>query len=181
MRFYLPTLTLALITLLPTVCFSDAAVRVKQVEDGDTLLVVLNGADTRVQINGIDAPEDKENAKFKLDLTKTGFTAETLKDLGLTATAFLKRTLEDQSEIVLQGDLSVKDKYGRIPAKVLFKDQDIAELMVKQGFAVPLASEHIDNAYFKKLDRLERFSRKSLNGLWKSHSETMHQWYDRTR
>ncbi|MEJ1343607.1 MAG: hypothetical protein RPU14_16295, partial [Candidatus Sedimenticola sp. (ex Thyasira tokunagai)] len=40
------------------------------VEDGDTLVVKIKGEEKRVQLLGIDAPEDVENPKFTKDLQR---------------------------------------------------------------------------------------------------------------
>ena len=59
--------------------------------------------------------------------------------------------------------------------------------MVQDGYAIPLPPkqpmpEILDTAFLERLDRLERFSSKSQNGLWgEPYREVMHNWYDRTR
>ena len=60
-----------------------------QVEDGDTLLITFPDGVRRVQLSGIDAPEDKENPKFAVDLKRTALAKDTLLELGATATGHL--------------------------------------------------------------------------------------------
>lgn len=43
-----------------------------EIEDGDTLVAVIGGSRERLQLAGIDAPEDSDNAKLQRDLTRTG-------------------------------------------------------------------------------------------------------------
>ena len=153
-----------------------------EVEDGDTLLLVINGESVRVQLLGIDAPEDTENPKFKLDLKNTGMEPSQLMQLGVAATGHLNSLLSVGENLTIQGELREKDRYGRIPAIVSnAAGRSLSEAMVQDGYAIALAPTEQDYAYGKRLDRLERFSRKSNNGLWGSHTELFRNWYDRTR
>ena len=51
---------------------------VKAVEDGDTLVVVAENQDVRIQLLGIDAPEDVPNPKLQKDLERTKLAEEVL-------------------------------------------------------------------------------------------------------
>jgi len=155
------------------------------VEDGDTVVIDVDGQPLRIQLVGIDAPERIENPKFNLDLEKTGLDKAVLLSLGEAATQHLQTLLPTGEEVTLQGDLSKKDKYGRIPAQVFnAAGKSVSEAMVQDGFAIPLTKSSLPEkpGFMRRLDRLERFSSKSQNGLWGGNSrETMHNWYDRTR
>ncbi len=161
----------------------SAAYAVQQVEDGDTLLIDINGQSQRVQLLGIDAPENSENPKFMLDSEVTGLSKEQLLQLGVAATEYLQKLAPVGSDVTIKGDLNKKDKYGRLPAVVINAEgRPLPEAMVQDGYAIPLQQQAEDEeVYMRRLDRLERFSRKSQNGLWGNQSETMHNWYDRTR
>ena len=153
-----------------------------EVEDGDTLIVEIEGRAERVQLLGIDAPENTENAKFTLDLQKTGFDPATLLGLGNAAAQYLQSLAPAGEALELQADLQQKDRYGRIPARVFISSgRDLAEEMILGGYAVALPVESMEPAYAERFDRLERFARKKGNGLWGSDAQTMNDWYVRTR
>jgi len=153
-----------------------------EVEDGDTLLLDIEGEPVRVQLLGIDAPEDADNPKFKLDLENTGMAYDELKQLGLASSEHLKSLLIVGEKVSIQGSLREKDRYGRIPAVIdNAAGRSLPEAMVQDGYAIALPVTKRDFSYNKRLDRLERFSRKSNNGLWGSHHESFRKWYDRTR
>ncbi len=153
-----------------------------EVEDGDTLLLEIGGESVRVQLLGIDAPEDAENPKFKLDLEKTGMQHKQLKQLGSAATGHLQSLVTPGEMVTIQGDIREKDRYGRVPAIVSNTGgRVLPDAMVQDGYAIALVPTEQDYAYGRRLDRLERFSRKSNNGLWGTHPEEFRNWYDRTR
>lgn len=153
-----------------------------EVEDGDTLLLEIEGKPVRVQLLGIDAPEDTENPKFKLDLEKTELEYEQLKQLGTASTGHLKTLISIGEMLTIQGEVRAVDRYGRVPAIVSnAAGRALPESMVRDGYAIALEPTQQDYSYGRRLDRLERFSRKSNNGLWGSYPEIFRNWYDRTR
>ncbi len=155
---------------------------VLDIEDGDTLLLEIEGQSVRAQLLGIDAPEDADNPKFRLDLKNTEMDAEQLKQLGMAATLHLKSLIAIGESVTMQGALREKDRYGRIPVIIdNMAGRTLSEAMVQDGYAIALPPTEQDYAYGRRLDRLERFSRKSSNGLWGSHPDTFRNWYDRTR
>jgi len=155
---------------------------VEAVEDGDTLVLKMDGKATRVQILGIDAPESSQNAKFKLDLKNTGLNEATLLELGEASTAYMQSLLTTGEQVSIQGELRAADRYGRIPAIVKnAADKDLGETMVLEGYAVMLDGTQQDREYIQRFGRIERIARKSNKGLWGSHREPFRLWYDRTR
>lgn len=162
---------------------ADLSYPLENIEDGDTLVLSIKGESVRVQLLGIDAPEDTHNPKFKSDLSKTEIEAEELLGLGKAATEHM-RTLVTQGDMVMvQGSLRAADRYGRTPAILSNAEgRNLSEAMVQDGFAiVMLLSSGDDEDFMRRLDRLERFSRKSNNGLWGRYPELSRNWYDRTR
>ncbi len=142
-----------------------------EVEDGDTLLVMLNGAPTRIQLAGIDAPEDRPNPKFNLDRKRTRLPAETLLELGRKATLHLRELAPPGSTLILEGDLHEKDKYGRIAATVRTTDgRALNERMVADGFARASGQP----AY----QPLQEQAVKEKRGLWGSDPEAAHAWWE---
>lgn len=180
------TLLLGLLVLCVTTGMStaqaDSSYPLEQIEDGDTLVLSIAGESVRVQLLGIDAPEDTDNPKFKSDLSKTQIDAEELVLLGKAATDHMGTLVKQGEKITVQGGLRAVDRYGRTPAILSNTGgRVLSEAMVQDGFAIALPASETDQAFMRRLDRLERFARKSNNGLWGRYPQLSRNWYDRTR
>jgi endonuclease YncB( thermonuclease family) len=181
-----PFFLVALLLLLNTlpVLAENTACTVQSIKDGDTLIVEINGTTEQIQLLGIDAPENTENPKLELDLQQTGMTKAQLLEIGDAATRYLQTLVAEGDSITLEGNITRKDRYGRIPAKVINAEGSIlGESMVRGGYAIVLPLDRFpdEQEYMFRLDRLERYSRQSNNGLWGSHQEIVRPWYERTR
>ncbi len=140
---------------------------IEGVEDGDTLLARLNGRPERLQLAGIDAPEDTDNAKLKRDIKVTGLDARTLLALGRDATAHLRSLVQKGDRLSISGNLGQRDRYGRIP--VVAADQagrSINEAMVKDGYAVVTRFDSIAPELKARLETLESKAIADQRGLW---------------
>lgn len=164
------TLILTFFLLVAAGARSEALeVRVVEVEDGDTLLVMLEGKPARIQLAGIDAPEDRPNPKFNLDLKRTGLPAETLLELGRHATAHLRGLAPPGTTVLLEGDLAARDKYGRIALEVKLPDgRSLNEAMVADGYARALHAP----AYVP----LQEEAVKSGRGIWGEAPDAARSW-----
>jgi len=153
-----------------------------QVEDGDTLVIEVSGSPTRVQLLGIDAPEDVVNPKLKRDATRTGKSEEILLELGRQATRHLQRLVASATEIDIKGDLKHRDKYGRVPVVAFLPEEQgsLNSAMVQQGYAITLSSYTPGNQTEPGLRQLEQQAREEAAGLWKSNPELMQSWSGRT-
>lgn len=175
-------LALCLNPIISPAATTEGSFPLFEVEDGDTLVFEINGKNERIQLTGIDAPEDTENPKFKLDLKKTSMSEAQLLSLGRAATEHIGALLADSQALTLRADFASKDRYGRIPAIVLDANgKSVAEQMVLDGYAVALPTPNMDTDQIERLERMERFSRQAGNGLWQTHAVEMRNWYDRTR
>ncbi len=152
-----------------------------KVEDGDTLVIDLDGDPTRIQLLGIDAPEDVFNPKLKRDVQRTGKTEDSLLDLGRRATSHLQHLVAPGTKIIVEGDLKRKDKYGRIPVTVSRPGgaYSLNEMMVQQGYAIMLGSYSIDSREKTALLQFEKQARTGRIGLWESNPELMEAWSGR--
>ncbi len=151
---------------------------VENIEDGDTITIIdLDGESQRIQLSGIDAPEDTDNAKLELDIKKKGLPKEALLEIGELATGFLKSEMAAGQKVTLQGDLSKRDKYGRIPAIVINeKGESLNLLMVREGYAILLTRYPLKESFKAALEEAQQHARSSKNGLWGSHPEVMAKW-----
>jgi micrococcal nuclease len=145
-----------------------------RVEDGDTLVVVLDGKEERVQLAGIDAPEDADNPKLKKDLERTGLEQEALLTLGRAATEKLSALVRDSAELRLNLDSENRDRYGRLTATI---DTDeggsLNQAMVADGYAIALPSG--DETANADLKTLEQQARQAGRGLW-GNSPAAERW-----
>ena len=79
-----------------------------RVVDGDTIVVEIDGEETKVRLIGINTPESVASAEY---LEKTG--KENTEE-GAQASDWVKEFLMDYPTLYLQKDTSETDKYGRL-------------------------------------------------------------------
>jgi len=145
---------------------ADGWHRIKALEDGDTLMVSANGEDLRVQLLGIDAPEDTINPKLERDLQRTGLEAESLLRLGRLATAHL-RQLVGEGEIKMQGDLNARDRYGRVPMVVLNKEgRSLNDAMLEDGYAMVAGRTSAGLSDIQRWQQMEQSAVTEKRGIW---------------
>jgi micrococcal nuclease len=107
-----------------------------RVIDGDSLVIDVPDwpapfRPARVRVDGINAPESRRG--------KGGAKCEIERDLGKQVNAWLRERLPKGSPVTLIWE-GKREKYGRLLGKVLMPDgQDIAEAIVKAGYAVNYA------------------------------------------
>ena len=140
---------------------------IEQVEDGDTVVARIDGKAERLQLIGIDAPEDTDNAKLQRDQKVTGLSAERLLVMGAQASQHLRSLLPVGTAVLLTGNLKQRDRYGRIPV-VLHADGggSINEAMVADGYAVVLGRYPLDAKLKARLQALESVAIAGNKGLW---------------
>jgi len=152
---------------------------VESVEDGDTLVIQYKGKSQRVQLIGINAPEDTQNPKLNLDSKSKKITKADLLAIGKLATDHLKTLIKAGDEVTLEGNLTQKDKYNRLPAIVLTeKNESLNHSMVTDGYALLLTRFPLDDDLKNSLEQAQKKAQSDKNGLWGSHSELMGKWSD---
>ena len=136
-----------------------------EVEDGDTLRVTLGGEIKRVQLVGIDAPEDRENPKFMADKKRTGLDFNTLLSLGIMASDYLRKQLSREESFKLHYQPERVDRYGRMPGELMTQEGlSINKQMVIDGYAIPTKSESTSG--LQDYAGLQEQSRQKRAGLW---------------
>ena len=177
--YNLPMPLLALLMLLFSFTAQGAGVTavIEQVEDGDTVVARIEGKSQRLQLVGIDAPEDSDNAKLQRDLQVTGLQTRVLLQMGEQATRHLRSLLAPAQEVRISGELHRRDRYGRIPV-VLYAagEQSINEVMVGDGYAVVLRRYPLDARLKTRLEALEAEAIAGRRGLWGPHRESAAAW-----
>ena len=174
------TFWLLLFLSLPlTACSKDTGYIVEKIEDGDTIVINYKDKSQRVQLIGIDAPEDTQNPKLNVDSKRKNIGKKVLLELGKEATKHLKILVEAGQRVSLLGNLTQKDKYDRLPAVVINnKGESLNQKMVEAGYALLLTRFPIDDDFKKKLEEAQKKAKKEKKGLWKSHPELMKKWSD---
>ncbi len=175
------------VLLLGAGCLCMAAVaaegqryKLQKIEDGDTLVVELAGGPERIQLAGIDAPEDTPNPKLQRDAQRTGLSEDVLLSIGDVSTSHLKRLVSPGQQVMLSGNLNRRDKYGRI-SLVVMDDQgnSLNEKMVADGYAVVLNRYPLDSAFRDQLKQKESEAIKQKRGLWGEYREIAMRWGNR--
>ena len=174
----------ALISLLfgafPVSAAETRAIVIDKVEDGDTILAHLNGKPERLQLIGIDAPEDTDNAKLQRDLKVTGLDVQILLSLGHDATTHLRSLVQQGDSLRVSGLFDQRDRYGRIP--VVAVDQagrSLNELMVQEGYAIAMRRGEIEVELKARLQTLESEAIAERRGLWGKAHEAALAWSGR--
>ena len=145
---------------------ADGWHRIKALEDGDTLVVSANGEDLRIQLLGIDAPEDTVNPKLERDLQRTGLEAESLLSLGTQSTTHLQQ-LVGAGEIRMQGDLGARDRYGRVPMVVLNKEgRSLNDAMLEDGYAMVAGRTSAAASNIQRWQQMEQSAVSEKRGIW---------------
>ncbi len=161
-------------------CSKESSYTVEEIEDGDTITVDFNGQSQRIQLSGIDAPENTENAKFNLDIKVKGLTKNALLKLGEKSTQYLKSQLTIGDQVILQGNLRQADKYGRIPAIVMTEKGESLNLkMVQEGYAVLLKRFPLEEEFKLSLEKVQQQAILNKKGLWGTDTELTTKWSGR--
>lgn len=150
---------------------------VQAVEDGDTLVILVDGLPTRVQLRDIDAPEDVDNPKLRRDIERTGLDAQSLQLIGSAATQHLHALIGEGQVLNFEGDLNQHDRYGRVPVEVVDANgRSINEAMVKDGYAIAIKRGASSAARYAQLVAAARQAQQAGRGLWQEAAETFRLW-----
>ena len=125
---------------------------VVHVVDGDTIDVQFNdGRKERVRMLLIDTPETKH--------PRLG-----VQPFGPEASAFTKESLSEK-KVVLEMDVSERDKYGRILAYVWLENENFNRKLLEQGLA-RVAIFPPDIKYVDEFEKVQEQARQSKRGIW---------------
>ena len=147
-----------------------------QVEDGDTLILQIDGETQRIQLIGIDAPEDVENPKLKVDIARTKLTSEKLLALGEVATQQLRFLINNNAPFILHYNPDKRDRYGRLPGDIVNSTgQSMSVLMINNGYAI-VTIRSTDTDLIQRLKPLQQKAMDEGKGLWGLNSEDSRLW-----
>lgn len=145
-------------------------------QDGDTVLILINGKNERIQLAGIDAPEDVDNPKLQVDLKRTALDKSQLLKLGRIATEQLRFLLQTQPPYVLYYDPHQRDRYGRIPANIVnAAGASVAAQMVANGYAI-VNRRAASASLISHLLPLQQSAMRKKRGLWGLYGNITRRW-----
>ena len=138
-------LIIFLLILYSSVSFSEKIIEGKAIIiDGDTIHIGKN----KIRLHGIDAPEIKQTCKIK----------DKIWNCGIESSLALKKLILDNNVSCEVADI---DRYKRYIAECFINNQNINELMVRNGWAI---------AYrYYSLDFIddEEIAKNNKAGIWK--------------
>lgn len=148
---YLVLIVLSLALLGPPAQAGSALpeARIVEVNDGDTVVIRMDGRTYRTRLIGIDAPEMGQ------------------KTWGKKAKKHLRELIKGSDGMVrVETDVTKYDKYDRLLAYLWLDDKTlINELMLRDGFAVLFTiqpnSKHVD-----RLKKAQYAARENRSGIW---------------
>jgi micrococcal nuclease len=142
-------------------------VTVIKIIDGDTLWVRYGGQREKVRLIGIDTPENKVNAKAKMDAEKTGQDVETIITMGKRATNYVSSLVKPGHKVTIEFDVQQMDRYGMLLGYVyLSNGKMLNEEIVKAGYANVMTMSPNFKYKDKFLNALKE-AREKKWGLWK--------------
>ena len=134
-------------TSAPDTVNDDGTVTVASVTDGDTLVVVVAGAEEPLRLIGINTPEGGECLADEAASRLTELVAG--------------------GSIRLSSDVSDRDQYGRLLRYVYVGDVFVNEVLVREGWAIARRYEP-DTAMADRLDAAQAAAQTDGVGMWAS-------------
>ena len=144
-----------MLTPMPVDVALYGAYEVVRVSDGDTIVVDINGTDTKIRLIGIDTPESVHPDKDKN--TKEG----------KVASDWVKELLQDKS-VYLEYDVDIQDHYNRTLAYVYLDEQTmLQEELLKNGLATVYTVQP-NSKYSDEFFKIQKTARENNIGFWET-------------
>ena len=137
-------------------------VRFNKCIDGDTSVLSIDGEVKKIRFLAVDTPETKHPTKGE-------------EPFGKEASNFTCSSLKKASEISLEYEKDMTDKYDRILAWVFVDGELLQSKLIKKGYA-KVAYLYGDYKYTDDLRRLESVAKKEKVGIWGDYKEDYSQY-----
>lgn len=127
--------------------------RVTQFDDGDTIIVDMNGVEEKVRFIGVDTPETKDPRK-------------PVQCFGKAASQFTKNLI-GQNPVKLEADPTNtnRDRYNRLLRYVYLPDGTLVNLeIIKQGYGFAYVSFPVQK--LEEFRAAQKEAREANRGLW---------------
>lgn len=136
---------------------------VTRVIDGDTMVVMLNGAEKKVRLLGVDTPEKKSRHTR----------AEPMNE---TATRRAKELAENRTVTLVFGGKDKMDKYGRLLAYVILPDgRSLNEILINEGLAT--VYRWFEYSEKRRYIAMEAGARAACKGVWRLKEPSCKRWW----
>lgn len=140
---------------------------VARIVDGDTIKVNYKGRGESVRLVGVDTPESKANKKAKKDAERTRRDVSTITAMGKAAANFTGSLVKPGDKVLVEFDVRVRDKYGRLLAYIYLPDgKMLNEEIVRAGYAT-IMTYPPNVKYEERFLKAYREARDSKRGLWR--------------
>ncbi len=150
LKFILPLCVLTLSTCADQPEPGIATVR--KVIDGDTIELRIGTSNETVRLLGIDTPETIHPSK-------------PVECFGPEASARTKQLLPQGTKVRIERDTEARDHFGRLLLYVYLGDRMVNEVLLSEGFAVPLSIEP-NTTHATQFDQVSGEARTASAGLW---------------
>ncbi|OPY64316.1 MAG: Thermonuclease precursor [Syntrophorhabdus sp. PtaU1.Bin050] len=138
-----------------------------RVIDGNVLKVEYKDKKESVRLIGIDAPECKINRKARRDAIRTRQGLLTVTSMGIEAARYVKRQVKKGDTVILEFDVRMRDKYGRLLSYVHLVDgRMLNEEILRAGYAYTVTVAP-NVKYRDRFQKARSEAKKSRRGLWK--------------
>lgn len=167
LAWFLIVLVLIAVPALPARAEQRDLATVIRVIDGNVLKVEYKDKKESVRLIGIDAPECKINRKARRDAIRTRQGLLTVTSMGIEAVRYVKRQVKKGDTVILEFDVRMRDKYGRLLSYVHLVDGRMLNeeiLMAGYAYTVTVAP---NVKYRDRFQKARSEARKNRRGLWK--------------
>ncbi|WP_102345493.1 thermonuclease family protein [Bacillus sp. Marseille-P3661] len=125
---------------------------VTNVVDGDTFDIMINNKEERVRLLLVDTPETKHPSK-------------PVQPFGKEASQFTRDILEGK-EVMVELDISERDKYGRLLAYIWVDGKMINEMLLEKGLARVAYVYAPNTKYVDSFYDIQKQAQKAAVGIW---------------
>lgn len=134
-----------------------------RVIDGDTIVVMLNGAKQRLRLQGVNTPE-KDGPYTKAQ------------PMNETATLRTKELTEKRTVTLVFDKKGETDKYGRLLAYVVLPDgRTLNEILIKEGLAA--VYHKFEYSQKPRYIAMEAEAKAACKGIWKLKEPSCKRWW----
>jgi len=143
-----------------------ARVEVLYVVDGDTLMVKIGRVEEKVRLIGIDTPEIHFGSHLLRQAQMLQKPESQVYELGFLAKARVEEIIESCSQLILETDVQLRDKYGRLLGYLWCDGKLINEELLREGYAM-IYTFPPNVKYVERFISAQKQARKERKGVWK--------------
>jgi len=173
MQQKIPAIAIIIIILifLAPFCYGGKLYQAEVVKlsDADSLWIRMNGIKIKLNVAGIDAPEEFKSRKLRRESRRCHIAQKYIRKLGRIATNYAKSILSKGD--VVKIEIYKREEKGIYGLLFLPDGQCYSEEMVRQGYAC--VSDDIERKRFYRLEKLFYEAKKNKKGLWNKYYKEM--------